>query len=138
MKRKFFTLGIFAAATFTILQGCSDYKEDIKVKTSEFLSAYFAGDYEKAVTFCTDSLGSEVTKILSGFESLDPSTREMVIKQVSSLTTQITSVEKSDNKDTIKVNYKVLRPHTTEGADKTLSFIKQEKEWKVARLGNNL
>lgn len=138
MNRKILKPGVLFISALFILQSCSDYREDIKVKTSAFLSAYFAGDNEKAVTFCTDSLGMEITKILSGFESLDPSTKEMVRKQVASVTTEITSVEKNKNKDTIKVNYKVVRPHTPEGDDKTLSFVKQEKEWKVAKLGSNI
>ena len=138
MKKKLLTIGIAIASFLILLQGCSNYQEEVEIKTSEFLTAYFNGDYEKAVSFCTDSLGGEISKMLSSFETLDPSIKDMVKRQASSLTTEIISIEKSESKDTITVNYKVLLPYTPSGIDNSLSFTKEEKEWKVARLGNKL
>lgn len=138
MKRGLLKITVLGAFTALLLQSCTDYTEEIKGKTSGFLDAYFNGDYEKAVTFCTDSLGGEIASMLSGFELLDPSIKEMVKKQASSLTTEIISVEKSENRDTIMVNYKVILPYLPTGKDKTLSFVKEEKEWKVAKLGGDI
>ena len=112
MKRKVFKLGVAVIASLAMLQGCSNYKAEIKVKTSEFLAAYFNGEYEQASTFCTDSLSSEITKMISGFESLDPTIQEMVKKQASGFTTEILSIEKSKNRDTVIVNYKLTMPNT--------------------------
>ncbi|GAB1373890.1 MAG: hypothetical protein QMB82_08230 [Bacteroidales bacterium] len=135
MKENFFKLGVTIVASLLLLQGCTDYKEEIKVKTNEFLSAYFNGDYQKAMTFCTDSLGGEISKMLSGFEALDPSIQEMVKRQASNLTTEIVSVNKSENRDTILVNYKLSLPFSTQDIDNSISFVKEDKEWKVAGLG---
>ena len=135
MKENFFKLGVTIVASLLLLQGCTDYKEEIKVKTNEFLSAYFNGDYKKAMTFCTDSLGGEISKMLSGFKALDPSIQEMVKRQASNLTTEIVSVNKSENRDTILVNYKLSLPFSTQDIDNSISFVKEDKEWKVAGLG---
>ena len=135
MKENFFKLGVTIVASLLLLQGCTDYKEEIKVKTNEFLSAYFNGDYQKAMTFCTDSLGGEISKMLSGFEALDPSIQEMVKRQASNLTTEIVSVNKSENRDTSLVNYKLSLPFSTQDIDNSISFVKEDKEWKVAGLG---
>jgi hypothetical protein len=135
MKENFFKLGVTIVASLLLLQGCTDYKEEIKVKTNEFLSAYFNGDYQKAMTFCTDSLGGEISKMLSGFKALDPSIQEMVKRQASNLTTEIVSVNKSENRDTILVNYKLSLPFSTQDIDNSISFVKEDKEWKVAGLG---
>lgn len=137
MKRKVFKLGVAVIASLAMLQGCSNYKADIKVKTAEFLTAYFNGEYEQASTFCTDSLSSEITKMISGFESLDPTIQEMVKKQASGFTTEIVSIERSKNRDTVIVNYKLTMPFIPQGIDNSLFFVSQEKEWKVARLGAN-
>lgn len=137
MKRKVFKLGVAVIASLAMLQGCSNYKAEIKVKTSEFLAAYFNGEYEQASTFCTDSLSSEITKMISGFESLDPTIQEMVKKQASGFTTEIVSIERSKNRDTVIVNYKLTMPFIPQGIDNSLFFVSQEKEWKVARLGAN-
>lgn len=137
MRRNVFKLGVAVIASLAMLQGCSNYKAEIKVKTSEFLTAYFNGEYEQASTFCTDSLSSEITKMISGFESLDPTIQEMVKKQASGFTTEIVSIEKSKNRDTVIVNYKLTMPFIPQGIDNSLFFVSQEKEWKVARLGTN-
>ncbi len=138
MKRGLLKITILTALSAFLFQSCSDYTEEIKGKTSGFLDAYFNGDYEKAVSFCTDSLGVEIANMLSGFELLDPSIKEMVKRQTSSLTTEIISIEKSENRDTIMVNYKVLLPYLPDGKDNSLSFVKEEKEWKVAKLGGSI
>lgn len=87
------------------------------------------------MTFCTDSLGGEISKMLSGFKALDPSIQEMVKRQASNLTTEIVSVNKSENRDTILVNYKLSLPFSTQDIDNSISFVKEDKEWKVAGLG---
>ena len=135
MEKKFFKLGVAIIASISLLQACTDYKEDIKVKTNEFRRAYFNGDYQRAMTFCTDSLGGEISKMLSGFEALDPSIQDMVKRQASTLTTEIVSVVKSENRDTIMVNYKLSLPFSPRDIDNSISFIKEDKDWKVARLG---
>lgn len=73
--------------------------------------------------------------MLSGFEALDPSIQDMVKRQASTLTTEIVSVVKSENRDTIMVNYKLSLPFSPRDIDNSISFIKEDKDWKVARLG---
>lgn len=138
MSRKILIIGLAIIMTAAAATGCRDHEQDVTIKTTEFLKAYFNADYDSAGQFCTDSLRMELAGMLESFDSLDPSIKEMVKKQAQAVTTEVISVVKSEQKDTILVKYKVVLPSFPSGVDNTLSFVKQDKEWKVAELGNKI
>ncbi|PKP37831.1 MAG: hypothetical protein CVT97_04130 [Bacteroidetes bacterium HGW-Bacteroidetes-14] len=138
MSRKILITGLALLMTAAVFTGCKNHEKDVTLKTTEFLKAYFNADYDSAGQFCTDSLKMELARMLESYDSLDPSIKEMVKKQAQNVTTEVISVVKSEQKDTILVKYKVVLPSFPSGVDNTLSFVKQNKEWKVAELGNKI
>jgi hypothetical protein len=136
MTRTVFRPAIIALSALLLILSCANVEEDLTLKTQDFLKAYFSADYQKAGSFCTDSLGMELAKSAESFNSLEPSIKEMVLKQVEAVKTEVISIEKSASKDTLYVKYRVLLPSFPNGLDNNLSFVKVNKEWKVASLGS--
>lgn len=125
---------VLSALLFT--SACTNVEEELTLKTQEFLKAYFNAEYQKAGSFCTDSLGVELAKSMEGFNSLEPSIKEMVLKQVQDVKTEVISIDKKSSDDTVFVKYRVVLPSFPNGVDNNLLFVKIDKEWKVASLGS--
>lgn len=136
MKERIVKLATVVLSALLIISACSNVEEDLTIKTQEFLKAYFNAEYQKAGSFCTDSLGVELAKSMESFNSLEPSIKEMVLKQVQDVKTEIVSVDRKSSKDTVFVKYRVVLPSFPNGVDNNLSFVKIDKEWKVASLGS--
>jgi len=136
MTGRVLRLSLIALTSLLLTSSCANVEEDLTLKTQDFLNAYFNAEYQKAGSFCTDSLGLELAKSSDSFNSLEPTIKEMVLKQVQAVKTEVISVEKNSSKDTVLVKYRVVLPSFPNGVDNNLSFVKVNKEWKVASLGS--
>ncbi|MCI2121740.1 MAG: DUF4878 domain-containing protein [Bacteroidales bacterium] len=97
----------------------------------DFLKAYFAGEYENAVTFCTDTLSSALRSAIDSQEYESDEIREAAMEM--SRNTGITVVKAVKGKDACSVSYELSLPDST----KVLKDMVLEKiggVWKVSSI----
>lgn len=118
-----------------LMTSCSGKERAITQSTIAFLDAYFKTDYALAGTFCTQSMATELKEMLKSVESLDPVVKQMLIAQSKEIKTEILSVEKFKGSDSARVDYRVIMPKGSTPLEKSLSLVRENKEWRIAGLG---
>ncbi len=111
----------------------------------EFLNSYFATDYEAAAKLCTAGLGKDLLDALNQMQALDTPIRENIQKHTKYYKPQIIHTEQPEKKDSVVINYIVLKSvadsldssfasNTDKVKESRLHLIKTEEGWKVAAL----
>ncbi|MCK9305429.1 MAG: hypothetical protein PHP30_05920 [Bacteroidales bacterium] len=125
----------FALLSAISLQGCKNLDKELITLTNSFLDYYFKVDYTTAGTFCSDSLAKELAESLKSLDLLEPTVKEMLIKQSSEVKREIVSVTRADSRDTATVHYKIALPDYPSPVENRLIFAKNDKTWKIVSLG---
>lgn len=100
-------------------------------KCETFLDAYFKTDYNAASQLCTKSLGDELLISLRDFDNMESGVKDVLMRQIKEVKTEILNVDSKSNKDTARITYKIFTPTVPAGIEKSLSMVKVGKEWKV-------
>ena len=134
MKRVFNILSVSAVVAL-ILITCTKKEELIMQNAKLFLDAYFKTDYNAASQLCTKSLGDELLISLRDFDNMESGVKDVLMRQIKEVKTEILNVDSKSNKDTARITYKIFTPTVPAGIEKSLSMVKVGKEWKVGELG---
>ncbi len=122
-------------ATFVLLQGCKTFEKDIRKVTNNFLESYFKVDYVTSGSFCSENLAQELSESLKSLDSLEPTVKEMLVKQSKGVKTEIISVDRMESRDSAEVLYKIVLPDFPSGIENRLIFARTDKTWKIVSLG---
>ncbi len=133
-----FILLAAAATLATVFAGCSSQKPESVAE--EFLSAYFAAEYEEAAEYCTTELGRDLLDALEQAKALDESIRTNIQKYTKNYRPQIIKTSEPAKKDSVIVNYVVLASGPDSCSipqqikESRVHVVKTEQGWKVSAL----
>ena len=125
---------VLLAGGVLFLSSCSNNDKKARESANSFLTLYFQTNYESAAALCTPELGNELRESMKSIESLEPSVKEMIVKQTALIKMELGTIEEV-GKDSLLVNYKVILPSLPNGVDNKMVLVKREKEWLVAGFG---
>ena len=104
-----------------------------KAVAGDFLTSYFAGEYDKAVTYCTDTLASSISDAVKDQDFDTEEIKNAVMEMSKNTKVTIGNVEKGATKNDCKVDYELALPDSSH-LKSQISLIKQEGVWKVSDL----
>lgn len=121
---------LIAAVTIS----CNKKESAIKEVSQNFLNAYLRADFDSAATFCTPELISgQIDSLKAPLMSLDSVSKDILVKRLDSISSEIVSVEGKHKKDSIKVTYKVIQEGSKEIVN-SLVVVKAGESWKIGKL----
>ncbi len=143
MKYSFF--GFILSLFFLAFVSSCNMGQKPQAVAEEFLNAYFAAEYEDAAKLCTPALGNDLLEALEEVQALDEPIRENIQKHTKYYKPQITQTEEPQKKDSVTINYIVVKAVSdslsapaTEVQDKIkesrLHLVKTREGWRVSAL----
>ena len=107
--------------------------KNAKAVADDFLTSYFAGEYDKAVTYCTDTLASSITQAVQDQDFETEEVKNTVMKMSKDTKVTIGDVEKGETKNDCKVTYELTLPDSSK-LKSQVSMVKSDGVWKVGAL----
>ena len=104
-----------------------------------FLTAYFQTDYDQIFPLCaSDSqLKSDLEQSARAIETLSQGAQDKLRNELSVYRFQIEQVDITPKKDSAFVSYLIFSPEMPDGIESHLTMVKEDREWRVAKLLNN-
>jgi hypothetical protein len=136
MKRfvKIFAISIlFISCVACAGSGGKNSGKDAKAVADNFLTSYFAGEYDKAVTFCTDTLASSIREAVADQEFDTEEVKNAVMEMSKNTRVVIGDVHNGETKNDCTVSYELSLPDSTK-LNSQVSMIKVDGVWKVLSL----
>lgn len=99
---------IFLVLVVVMAFGCTSKSDMAQQSAQNFLDAFLANDYSGAAGYCSEDFQADFQKIIEDFQNLDEPTRNILKEQCSLYKAQIEGVERVNESDTFKVNYKIV------------------------------
>jgi|GEM_PF-1328771 len=107
--------------------------KNAKAVAGDFLTSYFAGEYDKAVTCCTDTLASSISDAVKDQDFDTEEVKNAVMEMSKNTKVTIGDVEDGATKNECKVDYELALPDSSH-LKSQISLIKLEGVWKVSDL----
>lgn len=102
----------------------------------QFLDSFFKFDYESAKALSTHEYKEELSFLTKSIEGLEQGVRDKVIEYSQGVERELLNIEKSNSKDTLILNYRMVAPNTKYKANNSLTMVKGSEGWRVARFGS--
>ncbi|MCF0177127.1 MAG: hypothetical protein HUJ90_00760 [Bacteroidales bacterium] len=130
MKKSF----VLLILSLLLLSGCTSKEEQVSKRVSEFLTAFFNMDYQKAFSYCAGDLAEELSEI--GLEEpLADDEIDSIVKEASLNTTfEIVSVDTESAKGSAIVMYKIFPYGGGAPIEREMLLTLQGKEWVIVNL----
>ena len=114
---------------------CSDSPDHRPEQISHtFLSAYFSLDFEQFLPLCCEALRNDLERSAQSVRGLSPETMEKLRNDLIAYSFEIEKIDLNHTKDSAFVSYIIFTPEALNGIDSRLTLIKEENEWRVAKL----
>lgn len=118
------------SASLSMVSCTSGTKQATQV-AQDFLTSYFATDYQSAAACCTEELSATLMEAVEEYYQMEENLREEVVDISSSVVTTIQTVE-SVGKDTVVINYDIQMPEPEPLIKSTLTVAKVDGAWRIA------
>jgi len=101
-----------------------------------FLSAYYLADFDQILPLCISGskFASDMARNAQFYNSYTPEACDILHKELEDYHFTIQNVTINRSKDSAFVRYMVFTPLIPEGEESLLTLIKEEDEWKIAKL----
>ncbi|MFA6677556.1 MAG: hypothetical protein WCS34_08225 [Bacteroidales bacterium] len=133
--KKFIVILVSAACAGLLLVSCNDNRTKASDVSLDFLNAYFSTDYNKAASFCDDSLSSKLLEACQNFENLDSTIKADIISSSKNIKFSINSSKKI-NDSLMEVSYQAEITSDTAPIESKMILKKSDETWKITELGS--
>lgn len=131
-KIKVLFVALSAMTSLVALSSCGGDSKQAEDVAKDFLSSYFATDYQAAASCCTEELSEALLDAVEEYYSFEENVRKDVVDISSSVVTTITSI-KVQSKDSILVKYDMVLPDSDRPIENVLTIVQVEGDWRVAK-----
>lgn len=101
-----------------------------------FLKSYLSMDYDAAVGYCSDNVGSSLRAASDNLQSLDTALVAKIKDAAAGTSYKIVSIDNETEKDKAYVTYQLFPMGSEQGQDMTMTLTKEGGKWLVSALGN--
>ena len=122
---------ISAVAAVILITACGNATKEATSVANDFLSYYFATDYQTAASCCTEELGEALMEAVQEYYEMEENLQKDVIDISSQVVTTIKSVE-AVSRDSVIVKYDIDMPEPEPTLHSTLTIINKDGSWRVA------
>jgi len=130
-------IDIVLAAVFLCAVSCNTPPDPKPEEVANaFLSAYYLADFDQILSLCTSGseFASDMARNAQFYNSYTPEAWDILHKELEDYHFTIQNVTINRSKDSAFVHYLVFTPLIPEGAESRLTLVKEEDEWKIAKL----
>jgi len=101
-----------------------------------FLTAYYQPDFDQIIHLCASgsTLKSDMERNAQTYHGYPPETQKKLSIDLAAYSFRIEQVDLNRTKDSAFVSYSIFTPEFVNGKACRLTLIKEEHDWKVARL----
>ena len=133
--KKFIVILVSAACAGLLLVSCNDNRTKASDVSLDFLNAYFSTDYNKAASFCDDSLSAKLLEGCKDFESLDSTVKADIISSSKNIKYTVNASNKINN-NLIEVSYQTKISVDMAPIESKMVLKKSDDTWKIIQLGS--
>lgn len=128
MKKVFL---LFLSVAF-VLASCTNSYRTIEKVSNDFLSHYFAMEYDAAWALCTPDLARNLETTTSEIEYPTEQVREAVEKASKGTTFQIMEIDNKSIKNRALVKYVIIVAGSSKQIEKSMTLELTGGEWKIS------
>jgi hypothetical protein len=120
-----------AIAAIFLAVACGNSTKEATSVANDFLSAYFATEYQTAAGCCTPELGEALMVAVQEYYEMEENLQQDVMDISSQVVTTITSIE-TISRDSVLVRYDIDMPEPEPTLHSTLTITNTDGKWRVA------
>ncbi len=126
---------LLAAAVFGAVKLFSGSATDKAGEVAgSFLTSFFAMEYDSAAALCSEGLGGMLLDSVAEQEYPSEEVGAKVAEASKGTEFKILSCEKTEEKNTVEVKYRIIPFGEGAGIDRSMTLVKADGGWKVSKL----
>lgn len=132
MKRILLT-AVFAIC---VLYGCTPKADKACATASDFLTAFFAMDFDQAACLCNDNIAAMIRDTIAASDYPNEEIRAKVVEASKKTTFKITSAQQIEETGEVEVKYDVFPFGAPKGVaiSRTMRLDREDGDWKIVAL----